>query len=73
MAWDMVRVMIQKVKSKEEILLLPLAGLCCVIRAAVAVLETRRFGEEDEWTDAEVRGFLRVLEWFAERWSVGGM
>lgn len=64
--------MIQKIEKEEDLPYLPFAGVCCVIRAAIAVLETKKYTSEDEPSAEEVRGFLLVLGWFARRWSVGG-
>ncbi|KAL5378531.1 hypothetical protein DPSP01_009113 [Paraphaeosphaeria sporulosa] len=72
MAWDMVHVMIQKIKKEEDLPYLPFAGVCCVIRAAIAVLETKQYTNEDAPNAEEVHNFLVVLSWFARRWSVGG-
>jgi hypothetical protein len=72
MAWDMVRVAIQKIPSEAEIPYLPFAGLCCVLRAGLAVLETKDFVNEDVVEDGEVHGFKQILEWFARRWGIGG-
>lgn len=74
MAWDMVRVGMQRIGSEEEIAELPFAGLCCVIRAGVAVLETGEWVEaRDVVTDEEdeMRVFRRLVEWFGRRWGVG--
>jgi hypothetical protein len=71
MAWDMVRVAIQKIQTEAEIPHLPFAGLCCVLRAGLAVLETKEFVNEDVVGDDEVRGFRQILEWFARRWGIG--
>jgi hypothetical protein len=72
MAWDMVRVAIQKISNETEIPHLPFAGLCCVLRAGLAVLETKEFVNEDVIEDGEVHGFKQILEWFARRWGIGG-
>ncbi|KAL5453507.1 hypothetical protein PMIN07_007923 [Paraphaeosphaeria minitans] len=71
MAWDMVHVMIQKIQREEDLPSLPFAGVCCVIRAAIAVLETKRYTSDEEPRAEEVHGVLLVLSWFARRWSVG--
>ena len=47
MAWDMVKVAISKIENEEEVKRLPFAGLCCVLRAGMAVLETNGCVEED--------------------------
>lgn len=46
MAWDMIKNAVAKIGSKEEVTRLPLAKLCCVFRAGVAVLETAGACEE---------------------------
>jgi hypothetical protein len=71
MAWDMVRVAVQKIQSAAEIPHLPFAGLCCVLRAGLAVLETRTYVIEDVVEEEEVQGFKQILEWFADRWGIG--
>jgi hypothetical protein len=72
MAWDMVHVMIQKVQREDDVPCLPFAGVCCVLRAAIAVLETTRYASGDQPSVEEIRSFLVVLGWFACRWGVGG-
>jgi hypothetical protein len=72
MAWEMVHVMIGKIESEDELPQLPFAGLCCVIRAAVAVIETKEYEEEFASSDMEFEKFNRILSWFAARWHVGG-
>jgi hypothetical protein len=72
MAWDMVRESLQKVGSEEELAQVPFARLFFVMRAAVAVFETKKYGEEIQYGDTELRDFSKILEWFAARWSVGG-
>jgi len=71
MAWDMVKVLNNKVENEEILSYLPFAGLCCVIRAAIAVLETTQHGDEGEITENDIINFLRVLGWFSTRWSIG--
>jgi hypothetical protein len=71
MAWDMVRVAIEKIQSEAEIPHLPFAGLCCVLRAGLAVMETKEFVNEDVVKHDEVCGFRQILEWFAARWGIG--
>lgn len=72
MAWDMIRVMIEKIENEDDLPCLPFAGVCCVIRAAIAVLETGQDGNVDMPNGDEITGFLKILGWFARRWSVGG-
>lgn len=80
MAWDMVKVGIQKINGEGEsgeegvgeVGRLPFAGLCCVVRAGVAVLKTREFyADGDGVEEKEVEGFKRVVGMFAGRWGVG--
>jgi len=71
MAWDMVRIAVQKITRPEEIPLLPFAGLCCVFRAGLAVLETKVYVNEDVVGEDEIHSFRNILSWFAIRWSVG--
>jgi len=73
MAWDMVRVAISKIQSESEISHLPFAGLCCVLRAGLTVLETREFVNEDVVQHEETQGFERILQWFAGRWNIGNV
>jgi hypothetical protein len=71
MAWDMVRVAIEKIQNEAEIPYLPFAGLCCVLRAGLAVMETKEFVNEDVVNNDEVYGFRQILDWFAARWGIG--
>ncbi|KAI8932949.1 hypothetical protein NX059_010418 [Plenodomus lindquistii] len=71
MAWDMVRVAIRKIQFKEEIPHLPFAGLCCVLRAGLAVFETAEFMAEDVTEPGEIADFLKILDWFSTRWTIG--
>ncbi|EMD66192.1 hypothetical protein COCSADRAFT_137543 [Bipolaris sorokiniana ND90Pr] len=76
MAWDMVQVGIRIITCEEEISRLPFAGLGCVVRAGVAVLETRGWvddGEDDGVVgEEEGRAFRRLVEWVSGRWGVAG-
>jgi hypothetical protein len=72
MAWDMVRESIQKVKSEEDLQRLPFARLSFAMRATIAIFETKQYDGDIDYTDAELQGFTKVLQWFAARWSVGG-
>ena len=71
MAWDMVKVAISKIENEEEVKRLPFAGLCCVLRAGMAVLETNGCVEEDVVLNEEIDGFQRIVGWFAGRYGVG--
>ncbi|XP_014555128.1 hypothetical protein COCVIDRAFT_39050 [Bipolaris victoriae FI3] len=75
MAWDMVQVGIRVVGCEEEIARLPFAGLGCVVRAGVAVLETRGWvddGADGVVGEEEGRRFRRLVEWVSGRWGVAG-
>lgn len=72
MAWDMVHVMIGLITKEDDLPYLPFAGVCCVIRAAVAVLETRKYVDEVGLGMEDLHSFALILGWFAKRWSVGG-
>jgi hypothetical protein len=71
MTWDMVKVAVNKIESEEEVHRLPFAGLCCVLRAGIAVLETSGCVEEDIMLEEEMDGFQRIVGWFAGRYGVG--
>ncbi|KAF2624995.1 hypothetical protein BU25DRAFT_398166 [Macroventuria anomochaeta] len=71
MVWDMVKVVINKIRSEEEVARLPFAGLCCVLRAGMAVLETTALNVYDVMSREEVDGFQRIVSWFAKQWGVG--
>lgn len=71
MAWDMVKAAIHKVRSEDDILSLSFAGLCCVLRAGLVVLDTAELVEKDEVKDIELDGFRRLLMWFSNNWSIG--
>jgi hypothetical protein len=71
MAWDMVRVAIEKIETETEMSHLPFAGLCCVFRAGLAVLETKEFVNDDVVGEDEIEGFIQTLKWFAGRWGIG--
>ncbi|KAJ6192721.1 hypothetical protein J3E72DRAFT_203681 [Bipolaris maydis] len=72
MAWDMVQVGIRVIACEEEIARLPFAGLGCVIRAGVAVLETWGWVDDEDGVvgQEEARAFRRLVEWVAGRWGV---
>ena len=71
MAWEMVRTMIQIVKSEAAIARTTFAGLCSVLRAGLMVLETRTYVDEEITTETEVEAYLRILTWFSRRWTTG--
>lgn len=71
----MVQVGIRVVGCEEEIARLPFAGLGCVVRAGVAVLETRGWvddGADGVVGEEEGRKFRRLVEWVSGRWGVAG-
>lgn len=72
MAWDMVQVGIRVIACEEEIARLPFAGLGCVIRAGVAVLETWGWVDDEDGVvgQEEAMAFRRLVEWVAGRWGV---
>jgi len=69
--WEMVRIAIQLVTSEESMLRMTFAGLCSVLRAGLAVLETRKFVDEDVVLAGELEAYVRILKWFAGRWTIG--
>ncbi|KAH8731666.1 hypothetical protein GQ44DRAFT_604645 [Phaeosphaeriaceae sp. PMI808] len=73
MSWDMVRVAIEKISCEAEVPHLPFAGLCCVLRAGLVVLETRDYVNDDIVGEGDIQGFRKILEWFARRWGIGDM
>lgn len=70
MAWKMLRVAIEIIKSEADIIQVPFAALCAVLRGAIAVLETRRH-DEDIISEEDLEGFRKIMTWFARRWSIG--
>lgn len=71
MAWEMVRIAIELMKCEESVSGTTMAGLCSVLRAGLAVLETARYGDDHVTKIGEVEAYTRILEWFAGRWMVG--
>ncbi|PSN74308.1 hypothetical protein BS50DRAFT_670727 [Corynespora cassiicola Philippines] len=71
MAWDSVIVAVRKVGNAPDVYHLPLAGLCCVIRASVAAMQTKDYQNAQEPSREELEGISRILGWFAARWSIG--
>jgi len=71
MAWEMVRTMIRLVRSEAHILRITLAGLCSVLRAGLAVLETKKYISDEVAREGEVEAYLRILTWFSNRWTIG--
>lgn len=68
----MVRVTIELVKSEESISRITFAGLCSVLRAGLAVLETKGLMDDDEVVETgEIQSYIRILRWFSGRWTVG--
>jgi hypothetical protein len=71
MSWEMVRMAIRVVKSEAAVLKTTFAGLCSVFRAGLAVLETRDYDDGDVIQEGELEAYIRILKWFAARWTVG--
>lgn len=72
MSWEMVRIAVQLVKSETSMSRMTLAGLCSVMRAGLAVLETRAYVDHDEVIQTgEVEAYTKILKWFAARWQIG--
>lgn len=73
MAWDMVPVATSKINGEEGVGRLPFAGLCCVIRAGLAVVETGEFFSDKDRVDmeGELEAFSRIVGLFKTRWGVG--
>ncbi|KAH7384345.1 hypothetical protein DE146DRAFT_223438 [Phaeosphaeria sp. MPI-PUGE-AT-0046c] len=72
MVWNMLRVAIRMVRTESDVIRIPFAALCAVLRGAIVVLETRRTDQEDVVTEEDVTGLKRVLNWFTGRWGIGG-
>lgn len=72
MVWNMLRVAIEIIKTEIDIIRIPFAALCAVLRGAIVVLETRKQNGEDVVTDEDVAGLRRILNLFAGRWGIGG-
>jgi hypothetical protein len=70
MAWKMLRVATQVIKTESEVRNVPFAALCAVLRGAIVVLETRK-DDENVVTEEDLDGLWRVLKWFARRWRIG--
>jgi hypothetical protein len=72
MSWEMVRIAVQLVNSEASFSKMTLAGLCSVMRAGLAVLETRAFVDHEEVIrSGEVEAYIKILKWFAARWQIG--
>jgi hypothetical protein len=71
MSWEMVRMTIRLVKSEAAVLKTTFAGLCSVLRAGLAVLETREYDETEVIQEGELEAYIRILKWFAARWMIG--
>lgn len=70
-AWDMMRVGFQMIKSEESMIKLPLSGLCSVLRAALLVLETNGLVDDNLFGEGEIDAYIQILHWFASRWTIG--
>ncbi|KAH7390996.1 hypothetical protein DE146DRAFT_151443 [Phaeosphaeria sp. MPI-PUGE-AT-0046c] len=72
MSWEMVRIAVQLIKSEASISRMTLAGLCSVMRAGLAVLETRQLVDREYVIQqGELESYIRILKWFAARWQIG--
>jgi len=72
MAWEMVRVAIMLMGTEEAVSKVTLAGMCSTMRAGLAVLETSAYIDDGVVGEGEIEGYLRLLGWFAGRWTLGG-
>jgi hypothetical protein len=72
MVWNMLRVAIRMIRTEIDVLRIPFAALCAVLRGVIVVLETRKHDEEDVVTQEDVDGLRRILNLFAGRWGIGG-
>lgn len=70
MAWKMLCVAIDAIQVESDILQVPFAALCAVLRGAIVVLETRN-GGEDIVAEKDLKGLWRLMTWFAGRWDIG--
>ena len=61
----------QLVKSEDSVSRMTLAGLSSMLRAGLAVLETNSYIDDDVIREGEVQGYLKILRWFAARWTIG--
>ncbi|KAF2821657.1 hypothetical protein CC86DRAFT_448667 [Ophiobolus disseminans] len=71
MAWETVRTAIQLVESEESVSRTTFAGLCSVLRAGLAVLETAVFVDDKVIHPGEAEAYVRMLTWFSGRWTIG--
>lgn len=71
MSWEMVRMSIQLIKCEDSVSRMTLAGLCSMLRAGLAVLETNNYTDDDVIKEGEVQAYLKILRWFAARWTIG--
>jgi hypothetical protein len=71
MAWETVRMAIQIIDCEEKVSRITLAGLCSVMRAGLAVLETSGYVDDGLVEPGEIEAYLRVLRWFSKRWTIG--
>ena len=66
----MLCVAIDAIQVESDILQVPFAALCAVLRGAIVVLETRN-GGEDIVAEKDLKGLWRLMTWFAGRWDIG--
>ncbi|KAH7088924.1 hypothetical protein FB567DRAFT_522621 [Paraphoma chrysanthemicola] len=70
MAWQMVRTALQ-LRSELSVSKTTFAGLCSVLRAGLAVLESAKYVEDEVIEPGELDGYARLLRSFAQRWPIG--
>lgn len=71
MAWEMNVLLIEKLKHEFAVSHLPFGGLCCAVRAAVAVVESGAYGAEESITARDIEGILDPLRKFEKGWRIG--
>lgn len=71
MAWQMLRVATQVIKTERDIAQTPFAALCAVLRGAIVTLKTRTEDDQVVITKHDLEDMNRVMHWFAERWRIG--
>jgi hypothetical protein len=71
MAWQMLRVAVQVIRTERDIAQNPFAALCAVLRGAIVVLETRAGDDHVVMTKDDLEGMKRIGSWFKRRWRIG--
>jgi hypothetical protein len=71
MAWQMLRVALQIIKTDRDIAQTPFAAVCAVLRGAIAVLETRTDDDRIAMTRDDLEGMGKIMRLFAKRWRIG--